>query len=351
MSTAATRRPAGGYGAAMCTDMRELWTSPAWRHEVESWLYDVLSSEGIEVVGVIEQPRVRLWSTQLVVPTSAGQMWFKENHPGQRAEAAVVDKLAKLMPEHVVVPVAVERRRGWLLTPDHGPTLATLERTDETLWIRVVAEYADMQRRLRDHRADLVDAGLAPLLPLDVADHVEKQVVRMRRLPVGDALHIDAELADRVLRSLPALRATAERLDDVAPLASLEHNDLHQNNVFIPHADEVALRFFDFADAVWAHPFTSLAVPVGVLCRDWEVEPSDARVRRVVDAYVEPWSDVASLPDLREAAALALVFGPVHRFESWRRLLDGSAAISCPDEAEAVRHWLGRVAQTPARTR
>lgn len=331
--------------------MREVWTSRTWRHEVEQWVHAVLTSHGIEVTGPIEQPRLRTWSTSLVMPTAVGRMWLKENHPAQRAEAAVVYELARLTPQQVVVPVAVEHERGWLLSRDHGPTLATLGSTDESQWSRVVAEYADLQRRVADHRGDLVAAGLAPLPPATVTEHLERHVGLMRAMPPDSAVHIDDALAERALAALPALQTTAERLEALAPLSSLEHNDLHPNNVFVPLADEVALAFFDFGDALWAHPFTSLAVPVGNMCRDWQVEASDPRVLRVVDSYLDVWSDVASLPDLREAAALALVFGPVHRFESWRRLLDGSAASSCPDEAEAVRHWLVRVAETPAPTR
>ncbi|MEJ7629142.1 MAG: hypothetical protein WKF54_06065 [Nocardioidaceae bacterium] len=60
----------------------------------------------------------------------------------------------------------------------------------------------------------------------------------MRHLPPADLGYVTPELAERVLRALPALRATAGRMAAVAPaLASIEHNDLHQNNVFIPRPE------------------------------------------------------------------------------------------------------------------
>lgn len=336
-------------------DLRETWRSEAWRAEVEEWLRAVLPARGIDLLGPLEQMRVRMWSTQLTVPTSVGLLWFKENHPGQLAEAAVVEVLAGLAPEYVVVPVAVERSRGWLLSPDQGPTLATLDQNPgEETWARVVADFARLQRRVVGHGAALAEAGLVRLLPTDAADLVARRVEEMRSAPADSAVHAEAELADRALAALPALRATADRLSELAPpvgplgpLASLEHNDLHHYNVFAPGSDEAPLRFFDFGDGFWAHPFTSLRIPVAILCQSFDTEPTDPRVRRVVDAYLEVWSDVAELPVLREMAALAQVFSTVHRFESWRRLLDGASAAMCPDEVEAVQHWLGRVADTP----
>src|SRR6478735_11020265 len=106
--------------------MPKVWTSRSWRDEAEAWIRDEVAHAGHQLTGPTEQVRVRPWSTQLTVPTSGGLLWFKENHPGQAAEAAVIEQLARLTPDHVVTPVAVERSRGWLLSPDHGRTLLSL---------------------------------------------------------------------------------------------------------------------------------------------------------------------------------------------------------------------------------
>jgi len=50
-----------------------------WRVAAEAWTTERLAERGIDVTGPIEQPRVRPWSTQLVVPTTAGRVWFKGN--------------------------------------------------------------------------------------------------------------------------------------------------------------------------------------------------------------------------------------------------------------------------------
>jgi hypothetical protein len=325
--------------------MTSIWTSRLWREEVEAWIRDAVSAAGEHVIGPIEQTRVVMWSTHLTVPTTLGRLWFKENHPGQAAEAAVIDEIARIAPDHVVVPLRVERSRGWLLTPDHGATLDTVTGADAGTWSRVVAEFADLQRRVAGHRDALVTAGLVPLLPADAADHLEAQLERLRRLPPTDTAYVAPERAERTLQALPAVREIAERLAGTAPpLASLEHNDLHRSNVFIPAADESTLRFFDFGDSLWAHPFTTLFVPVSRLCQEWSTTPSDPRVRRVVDSYLDVWADQGSATDLLEAARLARQLGPLHRYESWRRLLEGSARAELPEEAANLEYWLDQIA-------
>jgi len=328
--------------------MSTIWNGQPWRDEVESWIRRSVAASGRGITGSIEQVRVRPWSTHLTVQTTAGLLWFKENHPGQAAEAAIVDELARIVPDHIAVPLAVERSRGWLLTPDHGHTLVTMNGADQGRWSRVLSEFGDVQRRVVEHGDDLLAAGLVPLLPAMAADHVERQVERMRRLPPGDLGSVPPELAERVLRALPAVRETAHRLAEASPpLATLEHNDLHQNNVFAPAGAEQTLRFFDFGDALWAHPFTTLGVPVDGMCRDWETKPDDPRIRGVVDSYLEVWSEQGTVPELREAARLARRLHPVHRFESWRRVLEGSRRDEHPDEAGTLEYWLDRVAATP----
>lgn len=328
----------------MLTDYLTDWSGADWRREAADWIGEVLAEHGLTQTGAIGQPLIRFWSTHLTVPTDQGQLWFKENNPGQRAEAAVVTQLARFVPDHVVVPLATETTRGWLLSPDHGHTLATLHSTDEVLWARVLSEYADLQRRVCEHGADLLAAGLSTLFPGDVADFVTASVAALRQLPADDPRRLDADLTEQILAALPRLRDQVSILDAGPIPCSLEHNDLHNNNVFIPRADESTLRFFDFGDAVWAHPFSSLLVPLIVLTQEWQVEPTDRRVRYVVDAYLEVWGGLASRAELLELVNAALHFAPVHRFASWHRILP------CADRAPLAEHgaklalWLSRFA-------
>ena len=101
----------------------EVVSAPAWRAEAEDWVRAQVAESGGRVVGDITQPRVRPWSTQLVVPTDAGRLWFKANCPALAFEPAVHRTLARLDPGEVDEPVAVDAERGWMLTRDRGTTL------------------------------------------------------------------------------------------------------------------------------------------------------------------------------------------------------------------------------------
>ena len=73
--------------------------------------------------------------------------------------------LAEIAPENVVTPLAIEPTRGWLISPDHGATLATLASRDYALWARVVTDFAELQQQTVQHGQRLTDAGLASLDP------------------------------------------------------------------------------------------------------------------------------------------------------------------------------------------
>lgn len=299
----------------------------------------------MRLTGAIEQPRIRFWSTLLTVPTDQGLLWFKENSPGQSFEAALLAELGRLVPDHVVVPLAVNTERGWLLSPDHGETLRTLGATDEKLWARVVAEFADLQRRLTPHAAELAATGLPSMPPTDAPDYVADQVDRLRRLPAGDPQQLDEVLADRILGALSDLRKDATLLAQGPVPLSLEHNDLHHNNAFIPATGESTLRFFDFADSLWAHPFSSLRITINVMGDEWEAEDDDPRITYVVESYLEVWSDLAARAELRELMSAALKLGPIHRFESWRRVLVDADDASIAEYAEMPRGWLTKLSE------
>ncbi|WP_161606343.1 phosphotransferase [Microlunatus speluncae] len=301
-------------------DLTREWTSAEWRAAAEAWIGERLAEAGIVITGPIEQPRVRPWSTQLKVPTDRGPYWFKENNPAMRFEAELVAEIARLAPERVIVPVAVEPGRGWMLGPHGGRTVREAGATDERTFTRILTEYADLQRILGDHRDALLDTGLPELEPADTPDHVDRQVATLAELPADHPLHADAGLKDRAARHRSVIQGAAECLAELPLPSTVQHNDLHQSNTFAAPAGE-ALRFFDFGDAVWSHPFGSLHVTVVALSREWNCAEDDRRIVRLIDAYLDRWADLAPLPELRRLIGPSMVIGRLHRYNSWHRLL------------------------------
>ena len=79
----------------------------AWRGEATRWIRGELAAVGRQVTGEVEQRRIRPWSTQLVVPTDRGTVWFKANCPALAFEPAV-HRLSSLEPDEVDEPLAVD---------------------------------------------------------------------------------------------------------------------------------------------------------------------------------------------------------------------------------------------------
>src|SRR5438093_924364 len=98
------------------------WSSGEWTQVVDEWVDCRMRETGRRVVGAGVTYRARFWSVVRCYGSDEGLVWFKENNPGHRFEAGLIGELARVAPEDVIVPVAVDRERGWLLTDDCGTT-------------------------------------------------------------------------------------------------------------------------------------------------------------------------------------------------------------------------------------
>lgn len=319
---------------------REVWASPEWRRQAEQWIDHVLEAFGVTRTGPSEQPRIRFWSTQVTVPTDHGTLWFKENNLGQLAEASIMSLLGELAPDHVAAPLAIEPSRGWMLTADHGATLDSLGSDDSSVWARITSDFADLQQIVAPHGDRLSQAGLVVMNPEVAANFVENQLLLHTGLAAEHPMFLSAEEADDVVRRLPAVHDAVEVLQRLAVPLSLDHNDLHAKNCFLPGTDADPLRFVDFADSYWAHPFSALLVPITRMREQWNTTADDPRIRGVVEAYLGRWSAHAPLEELRAAVEPALTLAGVHRYGSWLRLLVYADDDSMRSYAPTALHYL-----------
>ena len=122
--------------------------------------------------------------------------------------------------------------------------------------------------------------------------------------------------------------AWAGRLADApgADLVTVDHQDLHPGNILTRGP-----CFYDWGDAVLAHPFASLLVALGGLARTLGVGPDDAAVRAARDAYLDGFADLAGHDELVRAADLACRAAVVARALTWHRAVGGAG----PDHPHA----------------
>jgi hypothetical protein len=114
-------------------------------------------------------------------------------------------------------------------------------RNDVDTWIRVVTEYADLQRSTAGHGDDLRAAGIPVLEPQDAAAYVEGQLAKLSALPQGHPRYVDPALLARVSDVLPQVEKHGAALAAGPVPLALDHNDLHDNNAFVPTEGAPAL--------------------------------------------------------------------------------------------------------------
>lgn len=300
---------------------RPAWARPGWRGELVEWLGAELPRLGRRLVA-LEQVKVWGISTVVRVRTDRGDLWFKVSAPLPlfANEAVVTRRLARRFPGYVPEPVAAERRRGWLL----------FEPFDVVGW----GASLDVRRELFRRFAGLQvrTAGLTKGLLADGCLD--------RRLGVLEG-QLDELLADRgalhrltsaevraVRRLAPRLHGLIRRLDALGLPATLVHGDLHPGNVARVDGE---LAYFDWTDACVAHPFVDL--------HSLQWERDDAAREAVLDAYLEPWRQVAEEETLREAVALARVVTPLHHAVSYATIARSVEPASRP-ELDATDEFL-----------
>lgn len=208
------------------------------------------------------------------------------------------------------------------------------------MWARITGDFAGLQQAVAPHGERLSQAGLVVMNPDVASNFVENQLLLHTGLPPEHPLYLGPEEADDVVRRAPAIEEAVEVLRGVGVPLSLDHNDLHARNCFLPGSSTDPLRFFDFADAYWAHPFSALLVPVTQMREQWSTTADDPRILAVIDAYLDHWTSYAPLSEPRTAVEPALRLGRVHRYGSWLRLLVYADDDSMRAYAPAALHYL-----------
>jgi hypothetical protein len=312
-------------------DWAPIWLDATWQVEAIAWIDEQLARLGRKRIGGLEQPHVRPWSTVMRVPTTAGPVWFKAAGPGTAYEAGLLEALATWGSTMLLTPLAIDPERAWLLLPDGGVRLRDQVRgaagVDE--WLRILPAYAMLQRHLAPRVAALLELGVPDLRPAAMPGLFARLVEASGSgLTEPDRARLRGLLPDFV-DWCAALSASG-----IAP--SLQHDDLHDGNVFVgPGGD----RIFDWGDAVVAHPFgTLLATLRSIASRDATLGRAD--LLRLRDAYLEPWTAEQPRTVLNETVQAALRVGAVGRAFAWERALRGVPAAALGEYAGATEEWL-----------
>jgi hypothetical protein len=248
--------------------------------EAERWV-----AEHVHPTGPAELAHERPWSTVYRVPLADGAAWFKACNEVQAFEPRLSAELFGRRPELVGEVLAYDEARGWLLLADAGERIGAASEP----WLELLPRYAELQRGEARHAEEHLANGVPDLtlaaLPLRYAELLERDLpVELR--PIEEVERLCAELA---AADLPA---------------TIQHDDLHGNNVY---ERDGRFRLLDWGDSSVSHPFFSLVVTFRFA----------GESSKLKDAYLEPWG-----PGLDEVLELALRVGAVAHAVAWSRQRD-----------------------------
>jgi hypothetical protein len=319
------------------TSLSSRWGTDDFREELRAWCAAVVGP----VTGMT-QHKLRGWATVWRIETADGAWFAKQNCPGQQIEARLMETLARIVPDRVVPVTAAGD--GFLLTPDQGEVFHETAGDDLENWVRLARDAALLQRELAPHHDELVALGVTQLRPEESADYVAARVEQYAALAGDDPRRLAPDVADRLRRHLPVVRRWAEEVAALGLPLTLNHNDLHENNVFDVDG---RLRFFDFGDSLVTEPLGVLLIPLNILGGRLDADGDDPRLWRVADAALEVWSDLVPTATLRAALPAALQLGRCGRVESWVRVQPSLADDELAEWGPVAATWLGTLDAEP----
>lgn len=303
------------------------WLEPQWRDEAETWI-----RERAQVSGRIEQPHVYPWSTVLRVPTADGDLWFKAVSPQHAFEPELGVLLAEAFPDRVTELIAIDPERRWMLMRDAGTRLRELDRAGLHDWEAVLPRYAEIQIALGPRAAELLELGVPDQRIAGLANEVEAILEDDRALLLDEPEGLTSAQREELQARMPELRGLVQELQAAGIPETIQHDDLHDGQVFVKDRRYV---ISDWGDSCVSHPFHTLTVTLRAIAWKRKLEPGCESLLRLRDAYLEPYDADAALADL------AYRTGTLGRALAWHRHMQGREPEEWDrEDAESVPYGL-----------
>lgn len=286
------------------------------RPDVDAWL----DERGIARAGPLEVVHDEPWSRVLRVPTGDGDLFLKQCAPVQAFEVPLTVALAARWPDRLPEVVAADEPRAWLLLRDGGIRLRELGLEPFPAALRL---YAELQVAEAAHVDEFLRLGVPDV-----------------RLPVLAAAYEpfferDQGIAPEEVAELRALAPSyLELCDELAAFGlpdSIQHDDLHDGNVFVRDG---RVAILDWGDSSVAHPLFAARKALRV-ARAAGVDPGLFR-----DAFLEPWTARAPRSRLLAAFELAETVGGFAYALQWERQLNAMPAEARPAHADYMPQQL-----------
>lgn len=315
-----------------------MWNSDDWREDTAAWIDAACEAYGIQREGEVDFWPATLQQIGASVHTDAADLLFSATAPGMSAEPAITVTAGELAPERVVMPLAIDRGAGYMLSADYGHTMDALEVTVEN-WEFALRSLGALQVALMGHEQTFFDVGMPVIDPQYLPEQFEQALMLHVSLEAGHPLALTGSQADELFDGTAELREACAVLTDSPVPLSLDHGAFGLDQVVVPAQVGEPGRILGLGAAHWAHPFSSLAHPLSVMTEHWNCDINDERIMRVLFAYLEEFAAYGSPDELYHLIAPACLVAPLAQHETWLRLLVDA-------ESSEIEHFAPQILQT-----
>jgi phosphotransferase family enzyme len=314
------------------------WQHPDWQAEAKAWIRSALGKNNLQLIGEIEQPHIRQWSTVMTVPTNDGMFFFKASSALLNSETVLTDYLARFRPEIFPELLGIDLKRHWMLMRDAGTPLRHFIRTEKSiaLWKDVLPLYVNLQKEMADHITHLLALGVMDRRIAKLPALFEHLIVDQSALLVDQEESLTSEEYARLKDFGPEFRQMCEELASFGIPETIHHDDFHDGNIFVR---EGRITFTDWGESAVTHPFFTLVVMMRGVDNSIGVDYSP-EAEQVRDMYLEQWTSYAPLEELKSIAKLSQRIGYVNRALTWKISLDEMPEELRAEYAIAVPSYL-----------
>ncbi len=296
------------------------WQQPDWQAEAKAWIRSALDKNDLQLIGEVEQPHIRQWSTVMTVPTNDGMLFFKASSSLLAYETVLTDYLARFRPEIFPQLLAIDAKRHWMLMRDAGTPLRHFIRSEKSvaLWRDVLPLYVDLQKDMADHLIHLLALGVMDRRLAKLPALFENLIADPSAMLLDQEDSLTSEEYARLKDFGPEFRWMCEKLASFGIPETIHHDDFHDGNIFVR---EGRITFTDWGESAVTHPFFTLVVMMRGVDNSIGVDYSPESVE-VRDMYLEQWTSYAPMEELKSIANLAQRIGHVNRALTWKISLD-----------------------------
>lgn len=287
------------------------WEDPGWREQAASWIAAAVGEVGAQTIGPVEDERIAPWAAVLRVPTTTGNLFFKEAVPGLAHESRLIEILARRRPE-LVTEILVVDDDGRMLMRDGGVQLSTVleQAPDLRYWEEALPLYAELQIDTSPDTAELLAAGAFDRRSSVLPGVYERLLGEDALLRVGQEDGLTTAEYGELRTLVPEVEHVCAELAAHGVPESIQNDDLTHGSIFLSGG---SYCFLDWGDACVSHPFFTLTVTLRVIELVHELPPGTAEIERIRDAYLEPFTRFESRETLVPLADSARRVGQICR--------------------------------------